>query len=47
MLTKYRVDFRVKYTWIEDLVFDSMTEANIYGIQSAWEYRVVPVSVEK
>ncbi len=47
MVTKYRVDFKAKNTWVEDKTFDSMTEANLYGIQSDWEFRVVVVSVPK
>jgi hypothetical protein len=47
MVTKYRVDFQVKNTYIEDEIFDSMMEAEMYGIQSNWPYRVVPVSVKK
>jgi hypothetical protein len=55
MVTKYRVDFEGAEGWVEGVSFDSMTEANLHGIQHmptlkiyGWRnFRVVPVSVEK
>lgn len=61
MKTMYRVDFEASKgqvlpgRWVEGASFDSMTEANLYGIQKIQiissygykSYRVVPVSVPK